>query len=70
MRTHLLHVVPAIAAEANSDTGIASNDGAYAPVAATPRPSPRVAVVNVDAREPGENADEHDDYYLGGYAGI
>ena len=70
MRTHLLHVVPVMETDANSDNGTATNDGSYAPATPPSRPSLLVAVVNVDAREPSANADEHDDYYLGGYAGI
>jgi hypothetical protein len=70
MRTHLLHAVPAIETDANSDTGIAANDGCYAPVIVPSRPSSLVAIVNVDACKPSDNANEHDDYYLGGYAGI
>jgi hypothetical protein len=67
MRTHLLHTVPAIATEANRDTGVAANDDGYAPTAR--RPALLVATPSVAVQNNGVTT-EHDDYYLGGYAGI
>ncbi|MBO9664140.1 hypothetical protein [Dokdonella sp.] len=63
MRTHLLRAVYPSVATSEPDTGCAANDASYAgddTVAAKTRPSP----VAPHAR------DEHDDYVLGGYAGI
>lgn len=70
MRTHLLQAVPAVATEANGDIGDAANDSSHAQPATASRPLLQVAIANVDACGPGKNADEHDAYYLGGYAGI
>jgi hypothetical protein len=70
MRTHLLQAVPAVATEANGDIGEAANDSSCAPPAAVSRPALLVAIANVDVHRPGKDADEQDDYYLGGYAGI
>ncbi|HEY0230591.1 MAG TPA: hypothetical protein VGC55_05020 [Dokdonella sp.] len=69
MRTHLLRTVyPSAAVEAiEPDTGCAANDDdASSPVPEAKTAQPLLALVSSAALQP----DDHDDYYLGGYAGI
>lgn len=64
MRTHLLRTVyPAIAAT-EPDTGSAANDACYADHEADATRTKLSLIVPLPTR------DEHDDYVLGGYAGI
>jgi hypothetical protein len=72
MRTHLLRTVyPSPAIEAvEPDTGSAANDDdapARAPAIAKTAQAPLMTVV---ATRSIAAADDNDDYYLGGYAGI
>jgi hypothetical protein len=68
MRTHLLRTIypPAAVADVEPDTGCACNDACFDPD--TPPP---VAKLHLDtAGTPANDDADHDDYYLGGYAGI
>ena len=68
MRTHLLRTFyPPSTLE--PDTGRAANDDDGGDAEGPLPPAPRKAVAQL--AQPVEPAnDEHDDYYLGGYAGI
>jgi len=68
MRTRLLHTVPAAAPDANCDNGVARNDESYFPKPS--KPLLTIAPVCVPAERPDTDTTNHDDYYLGGYAGI
>jgi len=69
MRTHLLRTIysSAAAADVELDTGSACNDDCLAPDTAPPAAKFRVATAAPPAND--DDAD-HDDYSLGGYAGI
>ena len=74
MRTHLLHVVPAVTPEAESDNGTAANDGMYEIAAVATRPALTLAAASEPrSQQPPEGRNTRgadDDYWLGGYAGI
>lgn len=68
MRTHLLHTVTAVTPDANSDHGTAANDDGVVSNRSTPLLmfAPRC----MPSEETEGSATNHDDDYLGGYAGI
>jgi hypothetical protein len=68
MRTHLLRTIypPAAAADVEPDTGCACNDECFVP---DKTPAATKFRLNTTATPANDDAD-HDDYYLGGYAGI
>ncbi|MEP7043309.1 MAG: hypothetical protein ABI843_09610 [Dokdonella sp.] len=72
MRTHLLRTVyPSPAIEAiEPETGCASNDDDYAPGPAPDSNQWQVRLTTLVAPAAAATTDDHDDYCLGGYAGI
>lgn len=62
MRTHLLRTVYPSVATTEPDTGDAANDGSYDD--GVDAAKAKLSLIAMPAR------DEHDDYVLGGYAGI
>ncbi len=68
MRTHLMHTVPAVTPEATCDHGDAANDECFLRSPAAPLMTIATGCRLFDDVDASET--NHDDYYLGGYAGI